>query len=217
MQDISFVYGETPSATKWNIIGTNFDYIEAALPPISVVMYLWGNSASISSASYVVVNGQVIDDSDSPLDGLTLPDLTSKFIRGVTGDVRTTPNNGGADTVALTEANMPAHSHSATTGGQSTGHYHGCGGMNSNATHTHIQEAGSSGSGSHPTFGEEAWHAIGYNGNTGIGYTNTDHTHNIGISDRDHTHSVTTNTKGSGTAHANIPAYVGLIPIMRIK
>lgn len=51
------------------------------------------------------------------------PNLLAKFIRGI-ATVSTEPevNSGGADSVTLTEANMPSHTHAATNEG--SGHYH---------------------------------------------------------------------------------------------
>jgi microcystin-dependent protein len=58
--------------------------------------------------------------------GPLLPDLQNRFVRGGFFDVGTNPvgTKGGADTVALKMAEMPAHNHGGSTGVDSPDHAH---------------------------------------------------------------------------------------------
>jgi len=76
------------------------------------------------SDAWFECNGQTISDASSPWDGKTLPDLnaTQRFLRGSVSSSTT----GGADTHTLTEAEMPAHTHTEE-GVQSSGSFAGAG------------------------------------------------------------------------------------------
>lgn len=58
---------------------------------------------------WVECNGQVLDDSESPLNGQTIPDLNgqNRFLRGAA----TSGGMGGEEAHLLTVAEMPSHSH----------------------------------------------------------------------------------------------------------
>lgn len=190
----SVIYGEQPSATKWNLIGSNFDYIDNVLPPIGSVIYYWGDSSSVPGF-YLVCNGQTVSDGDSALNGLTLPNIISKFVRGITGNVRTTPANGGSDTYNL------AHTHTGPSHTHSYAHTH--------KIYTDGLEASFSGAGG---VQKEGTGASGHYSVTAV--EKTTYGQNTSTSGA----SGTGNTGSGGSASQSIiPAYIGLVPIMRYK
>jgi hypothetical protein len=80
--------------------------------PVGSVISWWGNAASPPSG-WKVCDGTAVSDTGSPLNGQSVPDLRNRFVRGASGDVRTTPVSGGADTVDLTHRHtVDAHTHS---------------------------------------------------------------------------------------------------------
>jgi len=190
----SVVYGEQPSTTKWNIIGDNFAYIENALPQVGMVMHFWGDSTAIPG-NYLLLNGQTISDADSDLNGLTLPDLTNKFTRNVTtGNVRTTPVAGGSDTDGIAHTHTgPSHTH--------TGPSH-----NHSLTDANVAFNGAGGNWQNTSSGG-AGHLVVNGPSTtsgGTGATGAGGTGNTGAMSA----NSTVNT---------VPAYVGLVPVIRIK
>lgn len=129
------------------------------------------------------------------------PDLQNRFVTGATSN-RTIGTTGGNNTLTLTNAHLPVHSH---TGGGSTGggsHYHNGGAP---------AYAGGGGSG-------QGFPAGGYNAyrsndrsrqsniaNAAISYTGS-HNHNYN----------TPNNAGAGQAFDNRPAYMALYYIMKL-
>jgi microcystin-dependent protein len=142
------------------------------------------------------------------------PDLRDRFIVGV-GSTYAKADTGGAATVGLVTANMPAHSHGGSvvtanathshgglTGGQDTNHLHSgtTGTMNSNTSHDHAWE------GINQNSSSDTYDAGGWDGSTlwrrgggsyhlyqGVSATDTNHTHNFttGGDDRTHKHAIT--------------------------
>lgn len=79
------------------------------------------------SSAWIECNGQAISDADSPFNGGTAPDLngtsnaTDRFIRGIKNAV--TGTTGGADTVTLTDANLPSTTRTGSGGNRTTATY----------------------------------------------------------------------------------------------
>lgn len=67
--------------------------------PIGAVIDWWRADASVSVPDgYLICNGQTVNDAQSPLNGKVLPDLTDKFVRGVTDPTYSGFGNvGGSD------------------------------------------------------------------------------------------------------------------------
>jgi len=134
------------------------------------------------------------------------PDLRDKFIVGA-GSTYSPSNTGGAATVTLLEANLPAHTHTFTgTAALDGGHTHTA--TDSGHTHSTNVRTGSGG-------------ADGGFANSWTGFTSTttgSGSANITVSSHaGHTHNVTgtNSTVGSGTAVNILPPYFALAYIMR--
>ena len=113
------------------------------------------------------------------------PDLRGRFIVGA-GDAYAVNATGGANTVTLTEAQIPAHSHTGST--------------NTAGAHTHNYTA--------PTGSDTPF------GSSGTAPRNTNSNATTG-SGGAHSHSLTINNTGGGAAHENRPPYFALAYIMK--
>lgn len=143
------------------------------------------------------------------------PDLRNRFVVGA-GSGYAVGATGGADTVTLSEAQIPSHTHSATSAN--------AGG------HTHTASTGAAGGHIHKyQTGYQTNIAIeGTNGNFGGGTpddgshiystsTAGDHTHSVTVNSAgDHSHTITVAATGGGQAHENRPPYYALAYIMKL-
>lgn len=167
--------------------------------PIGTVVSWWGDAASVP-AGWKLCDGSAISDTESPLNGLVSPNLVSKFIRGVIGNIRPAAPTGGKDTVDLTHVHtvnnhrhiVDNHAHRLATGiwcNLST--------ANSDQVFTYpdgITRAAKD-------FGDQSSQSLETNtgGSTpGTSYESPGTSNSLGIT-------------------STIPVYVGLIYIMRIK
>lgn len=197
--------GETPTAAKWSQLGENDDFLHnlileaiKTIAPIGVIFDYWSNGGAISG-HFKVCDGSVISDPDSPLNGLSTPDLRNRFKRGVANqNLRSNPVTGGEDSVTLTIAQMPQHRHSFS------------GTTSTNGNHQHKMY-------SNPSF------TVAYTGSSSTrifeaqpGYEQRSNSMTT-AGNHNHTFSGNTSYQGSTQAHNNVPRYVGLVPIMRIK
>tara|TARA_R110000824_G_scaffold347748_2_gene534514 strand:- start:17418 stop:18155 length:738 start_codon:yes stop_codon:yes gene_type:complete len=121
------------------------------------------------------------------------PDLRNRFVVGA-GSTYAVNDTGGADTVALTAAQMPAHGH--TFSGTTT---------NSGA-HTHTTQDYASGGGTSRIANLGTNGNIAGAGSPGLSEAGSAHTHAF---------SGTTASVGSGAAHENRPPYLALAYIMK--
>jgi microcystin-dependent protein len=146
--------------------------------------------------------------------GIKTPDLRGRFVlssgQGTGLTNRTIDSTGGVETVTLTEAQMPSHNHGVTA---RTGDAWG------NATdggHTHTSATAAIGNyGSLMLFysgGHINLYSNSAGGPTTIPVTvpsdNSNHTHTIKVSE---------SSKGSSTAHENMPPFYVLAFIMRVS
>lgn len=151
---------------------------EYTVPTGGIIM--WSGSVSTIPTGWGLCDGQ---------NGR--PNLKGKFVVGYDSsvtDYNGVGKTGGADSVAITEAEMPTHSHSATAahGGAHAHGYHAA----INSRNYDVQSSGGS-----------ALHDAG------------DKTTDSGGS---HSHVITVNTNGGGQAHENRPSYYVIAYIIKL-
>jgi microcystin-dependent protein len=187
----------TPSHTDLN----------TRLVPSGVIL-MWSGSIATIPSGWLICDGT---------NGT--PNLRDRFVVGA-GSTYAVEATGGAATVALAAANLPAHSHSfsGTTSDRSAGHTH-TGSTDGHGGHSHTyldataQGAGSNvgatyaGGGSQFTFRTATTDGGGAHSHGFI--TNSE------SNGHTHTYSGTTSSVGSGTAHENLPPYFALAYIMK--
>lgn len=170
--------------------------------------YLLCNGAAVSRATYSALFG-VIGETYGAGDGVTTfntPNLCGKFPVGYDGGGYQMGTTGGESTVTLSEANMPTHSHSGTTGTESQTHSH-------DISHTHgvSQIAHRTGSGDSGDFAAGSTFQSSAQDVTSGGAS----TSNSGNASQTHSHTITTDTKGSSTAHQNLPPFLTINYIIK--
>lgn len=178
----------TPSSSGH---ATTKSYVDTRLPAGVIVM--WSGAANAIPTGWYLCDG-----------ANSTPDLRNRFIVGA-GSSYAVGATGGADSVTLSEAQIPSHSHtfSATTSSSGShthtindpGHYHTVGTSG---------EAGGGGSGS----------IVGGGSLVQTSTTDTNITINSAGA---HTHTIsgTTSSVGSGSSHENRPPYYALCFIMK--
>jgi len=133
------------------------------------------------------------------------PDLRNRFVVGA-GDQYDRNDTGGADSVTLTEAQMPSHNHGMSTEGN---HSHS-GSTSTDGEHTHRY-------GQNRTTGESGSDVIAsaYAFDDFSTSSAGSHSHSLNInSNGDHTHTI--NNTGGGDSHENRPPYLALAFIMKL-
>lgn len=160
--------------------------IANAMPAGGIIM--WSGSVASIPATWALCDG-----------ANGTPDLRNRFIVGA-GSTYTPGNTGGADTVALSSAQMPSHNHSFSATSGAAG------------THDHRLPVGPDINGG--AFGADPSQNRPYYTFDSMGLPTEVHTETGGS----HTHSVsgTSGSTGSGTAHENRPPYFALAYIMKL-
>ncbi|MEY1634353.1 phage baseplate protein [Morganella morganii] len=133
----------------------------------------------------------------------------NKTIRLANSSGNNVLSSGGSDSITLTTAHLPAHSHSFS--GSTSSFDYGTKTTNTTGNHTHawgspMQKAGGS---NQPV------------GSSGSSWSNTsaagDHSHTVGIGAHTHTISGTTGNTGSGSSVSVVNAYIMLMGWYRIS
>jgi len=229
----------TPAAPTASL-GTNTTQVSTTAFVNAAILYavpagvitLWSGSIASIPLGWSLCNGSS-----------GTPDLRDRFVVGA-GTTYAVNATGGANTVTLDATMIPAHTHTVsatgTTSGQSAGHTHTFSGTTSgqSATHSHaVSDPGHAHSYDRPgpsnaanppgSSGSTANAATTGTAVTGItlGNASADHNHTYSGTTSavsgDHTHTVTvTGTTGNGTggglAHENRPPYLALAYIMKL-
>lgn len=164
--------------------------LNAPVPPGLIAM--WSGSIASIPAGWYLCNG-----------ANNTPDLRDRFIVGA-GTTYAVGATGGANTVTLTEAQIPAHTHTITATTDSQGaHTHTV--SDPGHTHSYVSPGGTGTIAG--GFGISAIGATTGSAVTGISINSAGaHTHTI---------SATAATTGGGTAHENRPPYYALAYIMK--
>jgi len=178
----------TLTANDYAHTGTNKN---GPIPSGGIIMWS-GSNASIPS-------GWALCDGSNGT-----PDLRNRFVVG-SGTGYATGNTGGSDSITLTAAQMPAHSHSGTTSSNGS-HSHNMEGTDANGLSNRTRYISGSttvdlgfGGGSDSDPNDTRWR----------GLHNTDTQGN-------HTHTFTTSSEGGSDGFDNRPKYYALAFIMKL-
>lgn len=127
---VAVIAGDDARASDFNKVVADISEIYAGGPgvPIGAAVMWWSDNTV--PLNYKVCDGTTISDSDSPLNGLTSPNMSNKFARGVpNANLRTSPQTGGADTINLAHSHtVDSHNHyggDVYTSPTNTNHFHG--------------------------------------------------------------------------------------------
>jgi len=210
--------GAVGTSEIMNFAITDSDLAPGLAVPIGTILDWFCNSPCTVPSGYAIANGQLINDPASPFNGQNIPDLTKKFVRGVT-DVNDVGQTGGST----------MHNHAITD----PDHQHGSAGSHTHLTdtkegHSHTTSLESHNHLTTDTFGQK----MALIGTTDV----ADDHHNHGISINFHSHSTSNepehfHTTENSLSHThplaqtgitvdgnnNEPPYVGLVKIIRIK
>ncbi len=189
------------------------ELVDQTRPPIGAVLAYWGATGDIEKMkNWELCDGKAVRTEGSPLFGMQRPDLNQKFIRGVTGtqDLRAEPVTGGSATIeaqplgstgatTLKVRHLPAHSHPHR-------HY-----VARSAARVSTDLTGGNTVGTEGGKGKDSKYVlVGVGGDASAGQSSQGGT-NVGKGEA-HSHSLP-----SVPEHDNIPPYVGLFYIIRVK
>lgn len=175
-------WGDTLNA-NWDALGAflgGIDSTELGVPAGSIL--LWSGSVASVPTGWFLCDG-----------ANGTPDLRNRFVVGA-GSTYAVNDTGGADTVALTTAQMPAHAHTFS------------GTTSNSGQHTHNTQDYASGTGASRIANLGTNGVIVGGGSPNLSEDGSAHTH---------TFSGTTASVGSGETHENRPPYLALAYIMK--
>ena len=174
--EINKLDGLTATTSQLNAVAAG-----GAIPSGGIIM--WSGAVSAIPSGWVLCNGSN-----------STPDLRNRFVVGA-GSTYAVNDTGGADSVSLSTANLPAHNHS----------FSGTGTTNTTGAHVHA-------SGWYGPRGASGEASVFATNNAGYPSVNTgsagSHSHTVSVSG-------TTDNTGDGTAHENRPPYYALAYIMK--
>ena len=176
-----------PAGTSSYVFSTGAgveEVISTSLFIPSGIITMWSGSIATIPATWALCDGGTYS-------GVTTPNLTDKFIVGA-GSTYTPEDTGGNNSITLSTANLPAHTHTGSTNGNTTGI--------SLTGQTKIPY----------------WAGSDTDRGTLSSEYSIDNTVNIGLSDPGHSHSFTTNATGSGSSIDIRPLYFALAYIIKL-
>lgn len=200
--EVVIVAGKLNSIDAFAPIGAMLPYAGSSAPS----GWLLCNGASVLRDDYPALYA-VCGTTYGSVDGthFNLPNLQNRVPVG-SGGTYSRGGTGGAATVALTTANLPAHDH-----GASSSHTHTTSGTAASVSdHTHPTGLPSAGSGGVVATGSTSYAQVG-SGSTSAAGGHTHTTSGTAAADGVHTHT----SVGSGTAHENMPPYLAIPYIIR--
>lgn len=240
---LTLIKAGDPATIEGIPIGASIPYTGSVLPNVAGgPVWAWADGSLIDKTTYATFftrtghayNGGVDPGSNK----VRTPDKRGRVPMGadnfgVGGASRITVSNalrggnGGEERHVTTAAELPAHSHTASSGTESADHTHS-GSTDTQGNHNHVTDDGThylakvdAGSGGNWTFWTTgAGSGVGWTG-WYIGGTNYagSHAHNFGTGGRSaaHTHAITVNNStGGGGAHQNLQPYESDNYIVRI-
>lgn len=180
--------------------------------PVGLIA-MW--SGASLPAGWTLCNGVAVAKSDGS-GNITPPDLRDRFIVG-SGLSYTEGATGGIATNTLTVAQLPSHTHGASTDTQGS-HAHG-GSTSAVGDHTHTLPNNGSAQAGADNGGAPVTAATGYGTSRQPSPTGAagGHSHTIATDTQGaHTHNVTVQATGSGASVENRPPYYALAFIMKV-
>ena len=211
--ELNILDGVTASTVELNYVDgvtsniqTQLNAVDAYTVPAGGIIMWSGSTGSIPSG-WFLCNGS---------NGT--PDLRNRFVVGAGGSYGVGAT-GGADSVTLSTSQIPAHSHSGSTG-SAGGHTHS-GSTSAAGAHTHeLSKLNTTGYGTaktNPTQYNVTRQGLDGGPYAAITLTSApDHTHGLSINAvASHTHTVSVGNTGGGASHENRPPYYALAYIMK--
>ena len=176
--------------------GADPTFESITIPPsfVSGMIMLWSGAENAIPSGWVLCNGSN-----------STPDLRNRFVVGA-GDTYSVGNTGGADSVTLTESQIPSHTHTTPN------HNHSFSGSGS-SSHNHSYSRYNNARGGAP--GGDLSNAYADNQPTFETQTTQNATVSLTISGTTGNASPTTNGTGGGSSHENRPPYYALCYIMK--
>ncbi len=192
--------------------------IQPSLIPVGSIV-MWSGSIANIPAGWALCDGT---------NGT--PNLQNRFVVGA-GDSYAVGATGGADSVTLTESQIPAHNHVASSGnagshnhtGSTDSDSHNHSGSTSSDSHNHSFSLYNFGSGQNkPSSYNATNHDTNYSTSSDTHShsftTNWDsHSHSLNINNNgSHNHTITVEDTGGNGSHENRPPYYALALIMKL-
>lgn len=181
-------------ATGWEVGGVAVTATAAEINTLDGIAPAGAGFGFIPSGGIIMWSGSVVSVPTGWFlcDGANgTPDLRNRFVVGA-GSTYAVNATGGADTVALTTAQMPAHGHTFS------------GTTNTTGAHVHSYQNNVNGS----------FNGSNQDGDDGTRSSNT-FRNTSSAGDHAHTFSGTTSSVGATEAHENRPPYLALAYIMK--